>query len=158
MVDFNEVALSEVQFAPPTFSSLLFDELAFDATQEVVVAESLTPVNEIAVIGAGRSFHFDMPLDVCLRVIPQGHLLVSEMPAFAVIHMPVVVSYPQFAFVWVSIPRPLLELQKQDIFTVIEDFCCGHRAMIASPSSDFGVQLSNELALCPVPMEMDHFS
>jgi len=44
------------------------------------------------------------------------------------------------------------------IFTVIEDFCCGRCAMIPGPSPDLRIQLPNELALRPVPMEMYHLS
>ncbi len=158
LVDLNHVSLLEMQFAPPAFSCLLVQELAFDATQQVVFAESLTPIDEISVVWAGRSFDFDMPLDMGLRVIPQGDLLVSEYPALAVVHMPVFVSYPAVAFVWVSVCRPMLELQKQDLFTVIEDLCCGHCAVIPRPSRNFRIQLANELALRPVTMVAYHLS
>jgi hypothetical protein len=158
MVDLNHVSLLEMQFAPSAFSCLLLQELAFDATQKVVFAESLTPIDEISVVGAGRSFDFDMPLDMGLRVSPQGDVLVSEPPTVAVVHMPVFVRYPPFAFVWVSVFCPLLELQKQDIFTVIEDLCCGHRAVIPGPSPNFRIQLANELALRPIVMVTYHLS
>jgi hypothetical protein len=158
MIDLNHVSHFEMQFTPPALSGLLLQELAFDTTQEVVFAESLTPIDEISVVWAGRSFDFDMPLNMGLRVIPQGDLLVSEHPALAVIHMPVFVRYPAFAFVWVPVSCPLLELQKQDIFTVIEDLCCGHRAVIPRPSPNFRIQLANELALRPVAMAVDHLS
>jgi len=158
MVDLNHVSFLEMQFAPTAFSGLLLQELAFDATQEVVFAESLAPIDEIPVVWAGRSFDFDMPLDMGLRVIPQGDLLVSEYPAVAVVHMPICVSYPAFAFVWVSVFCPLLELQKQNIFTVIEDLCCGHRTVIPRPPPNFRIQLANELTLRPVAMAVYHLS
>jgi hypothetical protein len=72
--------------------------------------------------------------------------------------MPVFVSYPSFAFVGVPVSCPLLELQKQDIFTVIEDLCCGHRAVIPGPSPNFRIQLANELALRSVVMGAYHLS
>ncbi len=156
MVDLNHVSFFKLQFAPPASSCLLLQEFAFDATQEVVFTESLTPIDEISIVWAGRSFDFDMPLDMGLRVIPQGDLLVSEYPAVAVIHMPVFVSYPSVACVRVPGSCPLLELQKQDRFTMIEDFCCGHRAVIPGPSSNFRIQLAHELALRPVAMDVDH--
>ena len=109
-------------------------------------------------VGAGRSFAFDMPLDMGLRVIPQGDLLVSEYPAVAVVHRPVFVSSPPFAFVGVPVFCPLLEVQKQDIVTGIEDLCCGHRAVIPRPSPNFRIQLANELALCLVVMVASHLS
>ena len=158
MIDFNHISIFEVQFTPTTFSCLLLQELALDAAQEVVATESLTPIDEVSVVWAGRSFDFDMPLDMGLRVIPQSGLLVRECPAVAVIHMPVFVRYPPFAFVWVPVSCPLLELQKQDIFTVIEDLCCGHRAVIPRPSSNFCIQLANELALRLVAMAVHHLS
>jgi hypothetical protein len=158
MIDLNHVSLLEMQLAPTASSCLLLQELAFDATQEVVFAESVTPIDEISVVWAGRSFDFDMPLDMGLRVIPQGNVLVSEYPAVAVVHMPICVSYPPFAFVWVSVFCPLLELQKQNIFTVVEDLCCGHRTMIPGPSPNFCIQLANELSLCPVAMAVHHLS
>jgi hypothetical protein len=35
----------------------------------------LAPREEIAVVGTGRTFYFDVSLDVCLAVFPQGRLL-----------------------------------------------------------------------------------
>lgn len=82
--------------------------------------------------------------------------MIGEDPAFAIIHVPVVVRYPAFAFVGMPVSCPLLKLLEQDIFTVIEDFRCGHGAVIPGPSSNFGIQLSDELPLRPVAMDADH--
>ena len=139
MIDFNHILIFELQLAPTAFSRLFLQELALDTAQEVVVAESLTPVQQISVIWACGSFHLDMSLDVRLRVIPQGGVLVRKRPAVAVIHVPIFVRYPAFAFVWVPKLCPSLELEKQDIFTMVEDFCCGHSAMVSGPSSNLRV-------------------
>ena len=78
VIDLYQIALGKDEFTPTTFSCLLLQELAFDATQKVVFAESLTPIDEISVVGASRSFDFDMPLDMRLRVIPQSGFPISE--------------------------------------------------------------------------------
>jgi len=96
MIDFNPISIFEVQSTPATLSCLFLQEFGFDATQEVVLAEPLAPVQEISIIGAGRSLDFDMALDMRLRVIPQRGFSVGEYPAFAFIHMPVFVGYPTF--------------------------------------------------------------
>jgi hypothetical protein len=72
MIDLNHVSFFEMQSTPAACAGLLLQELAFNAAQEVVFTESLTPIHEISVVWAGCSFHFDMPLDMGLRVIPQG--------------------------------------------------------------------------------------
>ena len=158
MIDFNHISIFEMQFTPTTFSCLFLQELALDTAQEVVAAESLTPIQQVSIIWARGAFDFDMPVDMGLRVISQGRLLVGECPASAFIHMPVFVCYPPFAFVGMPVSCPLLELQKEDIFTVIEDFCCGHYSVISGPSSNFRIQFPNELTLRPVPMGVDHLS
>lgn len=70
MIDFNHISIFEMQVAPAAFSGLLLQKLALDAADEVVFAESLTPIQQISVIGAGGSLHFDMSLNRGLRVIP----------------------------------------------------------------------------------------
>ncbi len=139
MIDFNPISIFEVQSAPATLPCLFLQEFGFDATQEVVLAEPLAPVQEISIIRASRPLDFDMALDMRLRVIPQSGFSVGEYPAFAFIHMPVFVGYPTFAFVWMPIPCPMLELEKEDVFTVIEDFGCDHAAVIPGPSINFRI-------------------
>jgi len=79
MIDFNPISIFEVQSAPATLSCLFLQEFGFDATQEVVLAEPLAPVQEISIIGASRSLDFDMALDMRLRVIPQRGFSVGNI-------------------------------------------------------------------------------
>jgi hypothetical protein len=137
MVNFDEIIILEVQSTPAAFSCLLLQEFAFGPVQQVMFAESLAPIHEVSIIWAGRSFDFDMPLDMRLRVIPQSGFPISEYPATAFIHMPVLVGDPTFAFVWMAVSGPLLELEKQNVFTVVEDFGGNHCSMIPRPSTHF---------------------
>ncbi len=137
MVNFDEIIILEVQSTPLAFSCLLLQEFAFGSVQQVMLAESLAPIHEVSIIWACSSFDFDMALDMRLRVIPQGGFPVGEDPAVAFIHMPVLVGDPTFAFVWMSVSCPLLELEKEDVFTVVEDFGGHHCSMIPRPSTNF---------------------
>ena len=69
MIDLNKISIVKLQLTPTTFSCLLLQELALDAAQEVVAAESLTPIQQVSIIWARGAFDFDMPVDMGLRVI-----------------------------------------------------------------------------------------
>ena len=71
MVNFGDIFISKEQSTPFTFALLLSEEYAQGSTKHVVVPESLTPVQEVAVIWAGRSLDFDVSLDVGVSVVPQ---------------------------------------------------------------------------------------
>ena len=104
VIDLYQIALGKVQFTPTTFPLLLVQQGSqFALGERVRLLQSLGPIEQISIIGAGCSPHFDMSLDVCLWVFPQGDaFLVCEQPALTVIHVPVFVRYPGSAFVWVS--------------------------------------------------------
>lgn len=94
VIDFNDIGVLKEQLTPPAFSLLFAQEDSFDPIAHGVVLESLAPVKEVAVVRAGRSFDFEVPLDVRLAVIPQRCLLASELPALSFLHMPVFVRDP----------------------------------------------------------------
>jgi len=64
MVDFNNIVVLEMQSTQQAYPALLVQELAFPSIEQWMPAQSLTPIGEVAIIGAGRSFHFDVVLDV----------------------------------------------------------------------------------------------
>lgn len=63
MVDLNNIVVLEVQPTPPAFSALLLQEFAFPSIEQWVPAQALTPIRQVAIIGAGRSFHFGVVLN-----------------------------------------------------------------------------------------------
>jgi hypothetical protein len=158
MVNFQEIVIFEVQSTPSACPCLFLQEFAFDATQQVMFAEPLTPVDQVSVIWAGRSLDFDMTLNMGLWVVPQGGFSIREGPTFSFIHMPIGIGYPTLAFVWVSESCPVLQLEKQDIFTVIKHLGCCHRSVISRPSSNLCIQLSNELSLRSITVFSYHLS
>jgi hypothetical protein len=82
VVDLYVILIFEKQFTPSAFPLLFLKEFAQGSTQHGVFFESGTPVEEIAVIWACGSSHFDMALNRS-GVVPFEHmfLLVLENPA-----------------------------------------------------------------------------
>ena len=82
VIDLNVVLIFEEKFTPTTFSLLFLKQFAQCSTQHGVFFEPCAPVEEIAVIWACGSSHFDMALNrFC--VVPFEHVLflVLENPA-----------------------------------------------------------------------------
>ena len=81
VIDLNVVLIFEEKFTPTTFSFLFLKQFAQRSTQHGMFFESCTPVEEIAVIWACGSSHFDMALNRS-GVVPFEHvvLLVLENP------------------------------------------------------------------------------
>ena len=71
MVNFGNIFIIEEQSTPFTFALLFSEEDTQRSTKHVMVTESLTPIQEVAIIGASSSFHFDVSLDMRMGVIPQ---------------------------------------------------------------------------------------
>jgi len=71
MIDFYLILIGEEQSTPPAFSLLFAEEQAQRSTHQVVILESLTPIQQVAIIRAGSSFHFGVSLDRRLGVVPQ---------------------------------------------------------------------------------------
>ena len=65
------IAVSEEQSAPPALALLVLEEFAKRAIEHVMVAQPLAPVQQVAVVGASRSLHFDVSLDMRVGMIPQ---------------------------------------------------------------------------------------
>ena len=67
----NTVSILKEQSAPAAFSFLFLEKLPQRSTQQVVLAESLTPIQQISIIRACCSFHFYVSLDMREAVCPQ---------------------------------------------------------------------------------------
>ena len=94
VVEFNNIGVLKEQLTPTTFPLLFTQERPLHPIEHGMGFESLAPIEEIAVIGTGRSLDLDVLLDVRLSVFPQRCLLASELPAFSFLHMPVFVRDP----------------------------------------------------------------
>ena len=70
VINFNDIGVLKEQFTPTTFSLLLTQQCSFHSIAHGVVLESLAPIEEIAIVGTGRSLDFDVLLDVCLAMFP----------------------------------------------------------------------------------------
>ncbi len=68
MIDFHAVSIFEEQFTPTTFPLLSLEQFCFSLVHHRMSFEPLTPIQQVAIIRAGRSFHFSMSLDVGLTV------------------------------------------------------------------------------------------
>ena len=55
---------------------------------------------------------------------------------------------PGMRLVWVSSFCPLPQCQKDRMIHLVEGFRADHMSVIISPTSNFGVELSNEIACC----------
>jgi hypothetical protein len=106
VVDFNNIGVLNEQLTPTTFPLLFTQERPLHPIEHGMGFESLAPIEEIAVIGTGRSLDLDVLLDVRLSVFPQRCLLASELPAFSFLHMPVCVRDPVPSLVGVAAPGP----------------------------------------------------
>ena len=71
VVYLNPVSILKEQSAPAAFSFLFLEELAQRSAKHVVLAESLTPIQQISIIGGGLTLHFDVSLDLREAVCPQ---------------------------------------------------------------------------------------
>src|SRR6266568_9638683 len=71
VVYLNHVSILKEQPAPAAFSFLFLEEFPQRSTQQVVLAESLTPIQQISIIGGGLTLHFHVPLDMREAVCPQ---------------------------------------------------------------------------------------
>ena len=71
VIDLHDILVFEEQSTPLTFAFLFPEQNTQCSTKHVVLAESLTPVQEVAIIGASSSLYFDVSLDMRMGVIPQ---------------------------------------------------------------------------------------
>lgn len=71
MIDFHTILVFEEQSTPFAFSLLFSQQQSQGSTKHVVIAQALTPVQKVAIIWAGSSFHFHVSLDMRLGVIPE---------------------------------------------------------------------------------------
>ncbi len=134
VINFNDVSVLKEQFTPATFSYLLLKELSQQSIDHGMGSESLTPIQQIPVVGAGCSFDLDMTLDLGLVVLPEDGSSVGEVPSFPLIYMPVFVRNPNLSFLRMSAFGPSLKLLKQDVSTVMEGFFGHHTAIVIRPS------------------------
>jgi len=106
MIDFHDISVLKKQLTPTTFPLLLAQERTLDPITHGMVFESLAPVEEVAIVGTGRSLDFDVLLDVRLSVFPQRYLVAAKLPALSFLHMPVLVCDPMPPLVGVAAFRP----------------------------------------------------
>ena len=106
VVDFNDIGVLKEQPTPPTFSLLRKQQGTLDPIEHGMGFQSLAPVEEIAIVGTGRSLDFDVLLDVRLPVFPQCCFLAAEMPALSFLHVPVFVRDPVPSLVRMAAPGP----------------------------------------------------
>jgi hypothetical protein len=120
-------------------------------------SQSLAPIDHVPIIGACCSLHFDMSLNVCLSVFPQGCFLASKVPPLSFLHMPVFVYDPAHSFVRVTAFGPSSQLQIQNMVTSLKGFRCNRSPMVICPSSIDTVQFFNQLLLRSTLVSLDHF-
>ena len=102
MVEFYQVCIFEKESTPFTFSLLFLEDPSESPCNDRMISQSRAPVKKVSIIWACCPFHFDVPLDVRLGVLPELlPLLGLEFPAFAFFRMPVFVERPVDTFVWV---------------------------------------------------------
>jgi hypothetical protein len=71
VVYLNHVSILKEQSTPAAFSFLFLKEFPQRATKHVVLAEPLTPLQQISIIGGRLTFHFYVSLDMREAVCPQ---------------------------------------------------------------------------------------
>ncbi len=158
MVDFYLIFIREEPSTPGASPFLFSEQPPQRSTKQIVLAESLTPIQQVAIIGARRPFDFDMSLDVGVGMIPQRSVLIGEYPAVALVHMPVLVGYPSSAFVGVSALSPLLKLQEESFTADAKGLGGCYRSVIVGPPADRGVQLFDKFPLRCMPVSLNHLS
>jgi hypothetical protein len=95
MVDFYQVSIFEEQVTPSTFSLLPLEQLSQASIRKWVVFESLTPVQQVSVIGTGSPFDFDMTVDF-RHTVPAnfGSFGCGKHPVAPFFRSPVLLFYP----------------------------------------------------------------
>ena len=102
VIDFKHIGVLKEQLTPTTFPLLFVQQHSFHPIAHGVALEPLAPIEEVTIVGTGRSFYFDVLLDVRLAVFPQRSLLATKLPALSFLHMPVFVCDPMPSLVGVA--------------------------------------------------------
>src|SRR5207249_9115809 len=71
VVYLNHISILKEQSTPAAFSFLFLKEFPQRSTKHVVLAEPLTPIQQLSIIGGRLTFHFDVSLDMREAVCPQ---------------------------------------------------------------------------------------
>jgi hypothetical protein len=114
VIDFQDVSICEVQFAPAAFPLLPLEQFRFDLMHHRMSLEALTPVQPIPIIRAGRSFHFGMSLDV--RFTVRAYLRAfgcGKDPCALLDTMPVAIDDSVTSLVGMACFSPVHELMPQ---------------------------------------------
>jgi hypothetical protein len=114
--------------------------------------ESLTPIQEIAVVRACVSTHLPLSLDLRLIVPPEFQETLSvfglnwhrKHRSFVVFSVPVSLDDPVFALVVVSFACPCHQLHMQGVVARLKGFLGTDRSMVLAPSPDDGIELAND--------------
>ena len=70
VIYFYEIFWSKEEFTPPAFPLLLLEKLCERPFQHRVIFESLAPIEQIPIVGAGFSFYLWVSLDARFLVLP----------------------------------------------------------------------------------------
>ena len=119
--------------------------------------QTLTPVQQVSIIGTGCSFDFGMIVDLCAIVQPQDGSSIGEGPFFPLFYMPVFVRDPNHSFVRMPALGPALQLLKQNVSAVMEGLCRDHTPIVIGPAMNHLVQFFNELPLGSLAVLSDQF-
>jgi hypothetical protein len=133
MVHLYHIVFTKKQFAVPTFS-LLPGKQGPQPTlcERVGTPQPFGPIEQIAVIGTGISFHLHVPLDRNTGMISQRCTLWRGKSPLILSHRsPIFPCDPIGRFVRVSVLCPSEQHWKQMIVAVVEDFLGGHTTVVA---------------------------
>jgi len=70
VVKFDEISWSKQKLTPSTFPLLLFQEFGYRPSEEWMISESLTPIQEVSVIWTGFTFDLGVSLDLRFGMVP----------------------------------------------------------------------------------------
>src|SRR5216684_5710269 len=122
MIDFQNVSIFEMQFTPATFSLLFLKQPRFGLMHQWMRFQTLTPIQQVSIIGTGCSLHFRVPLDSGFAVHSQFSTSRCRKHPLALFHlMPVSLRHPVASFVGMSCSCPMGELFPQDIIASAEN-------------------------------------
>lgn len=127
VIYFYEVFWSKEEFTPPAFPLLLLKKLCERPFQHRVIFESLAPIEQITIVGAGFSFYLGVSLDARFIVLPDFLFLWGRKhPVSRFILLPIFPMDPLFPSGRMLVSCPLLKLMIEDEIADGEGLGCYH--------------------------------